>query len=339
MKKKRTVVIDGDLIAFQCSAAAEDRSILVTHEPTGVKKSFKNRTEFKKKMQERGKEITEDYHVEDVQEPESPAFCFKVIKQKIENIKRDLEADEVLIFAGEEDNFRAKLPLPSPYKGNRKNSLRPLLLTEAKSYLQRTHKAQKAFSQECDDEITIASYEALAKGHDAYLVTIDHDSFQTDGVHLVIGDKEPVLVPEIGFLTYEKGKEIKGLGLKYFMHQIASGDRTDNLMPYEVAKKLNSELSFGAKSSYDILNPLETGKEIIEAVLNLYQDWYKGDFTYTAWDGTEINADWKFMLELYYAALRMKRTKEDDLNPKHLFAKYGIEYENSKYREQIIIGR
>lgn len=331
-RKKRTVVIDGDLIAFQCSAAAEERSILVTHEPTGIKKSFKNRTEFKKKMQERGKEITDDYQVEDVQEAESPAFCFKVIKQKIENIKKDLEADEVLIFAGEENNFRAKLPLPTEYKSKRRDNIRPVLLSEAKSYLHRTHKASKSFGFESDDAVTIASYEAISKGRDAYLVTIDHDAFQTDGVYLCVKDKEPVLVPEIGFLTEEDNGDIKGLGLKFFCFQWIFGDRSDDYIPYELA-----EVRFGKKSAYNYLKDLETGKELLEAVINKYKEWYPEEFTYTSWDNKEIKADWRFMLELYYACARMKRTKEDDLNPKHLFAKYGIEYEVSKYREQIVI--
>lgn len=57
---KTVLVLDGDSIAYRCSAAAERRVITVTHEPTGKSKEFKHRTEFKKSMSEKGKEITED---------------------------------------------------------------------------------------------------------------------------------------------------------------------------------------------------------------------------------------------------------------------------------------
>ena len=54
---KRILLIDGDIIAYLCAAAAEERSILVTHRPTGITKSFKTRTAFKKVMKEKNKEI------------------------------------------------------------------------------------------------------------------------------------------------------------------------------------------------------------------------------------------------------------------------------------------
>ena len=60
---KKVLILDGDSIAYRCAAAGEQRSIEVTHKPTGIKKSFKHRTEFKKSMEERCKEITDDFYL------------------------------------------------------------------------------------------------------------------------------------------------------------------------------------------------------------------------------------------------------------------------------------
>ena len=60
MTKGRVLILDGDSIAYRCSAAGEERFIKVTHQPTGKEKIFKHRTEFKQLMFERGKEVTPD---------------------------------------------------------------------------------------------------------------------------------------------------------------------------------------------------------------------------------------------------------------------------------------
>ena len=75
---KKVLILDGDSIAFRCSAAGEERFIKVTHQPTMITKEFKHRTEFKEKMQARGKQITDDYIIEDCQEPEPISFVIIV---------------------------------------------------------------------------------------------------------------------------------------------------------------------------------------------------------------------------------------------------------------------
>lgn len=82
----KVLILDGDSIAYRCAAAGEERYIKVTHGPTKITKNFKHRTEFKEKMQERGKEITEDYSVEDCQDPEPISFVISTMKKHIDRI-------------------------------------------------------------------------------------------------------------------------------------------------------------------------------------------------------------------------------------------------------------
>ena len=109
---KRVLILDGDSIAYKCSAAGEQRSIEVLHKPSGICKSFKHRTEFKEAMQARGKEITEDYQITDKQDSEPLEYILSTCKRHIERIANLTNADDVVIFAGETWNFRNELPLP-----------------------------------------------------------------------------------------------------------------------------------------------------------------------------------------------------------------------------------
>jgi len=329
---KRILLIDGDIIAYLCAAAAEERSIVVTHKPSGITKSFKTRTEFKKVMKSKNKEITDDYEIEDHQEPESPSFCFKVIRQKIEKIIKQTNADEYEVYAEDANNFRLDLPLPAGdkkpsdgrYKGQREDILRPLLLKDAKDYLKRIHKAHKSIGHETDDTLSIRAYEELSKGNIPIVSTIDKDAYQGDGIYVYnFNDDKPevVQIPELGSLRY-KAPTVKGEGLKFLCFQWLWGDSSDNYHGYQLANT-----TFGAKSAYDLLVDLTTVKECLEVVIKKYKEWYPEPFEYQSWEDKTIKADWKFMLELYFKCCWMKRSVDDPSDPRELFNKYGVDYE------------
>lgn len=329
-KNKRIGLIDGDLLAYVCAAAAEERSIKVTHSPTGITKSFKNRTEFKEKMQSRGKEITEDYSIEDIQEAESPAFCFKVIRMKIEKYKRDLSLDEVEIWTDDINNFRLQLPLPSLYKGQRDEMIRPLLLKEAKGYLKRSQGAHSPDGCETDDVITYRAYEELSKGNLPVVISFDKDSMQCSGLE-IYNEKAEMLyvIPELGHLTYHKTKGVKGSGVKFLCLQWMWGDPSDNYHSAELAEE-----KFGAKSAFDILEPLESPKECIEAVVAKFKQWYPEPFVYKDWRGNQIKADWRSLLDLYFKCCYMKRSKDDPSDSNVFFHQYDVDPEKVKPYEK-----
>lgn len=319
---KRILIVDGDLLAYVCAAAAEERSILVTHKPTGINKSFKTRTAFKESMKKRNKEITDDYSIEDQQEAESPAFCFKVIRQKIEKLKKIAQADEVEVWCEDVDNFRLHLPLPSLYKGQRASMLRPLLLKDAKDYLRRTHNAQRSYGMETDDSVNIRAYEELEKGNIPIISSFDKDSTQADGIYILNENKKdpkPELMPELGELTFEKTKGVKGTGLKFLCFQWLWGDPSDNYKGSELANA-----GFGNKSAYDLLVDCQTVKECLEVVISKYKEWYPEPFEYKAWNAELVKADWKFLMRLYFKCAYMKRSRDDNSEPDWLFEKYGV---------------
>lgn len=320
---KRVLILDGDSIAYKCAAATETRNIKVIHVPTGKEKVFKHRTEFRELMKSKDKEINDDYVVVDEQHPEPIENTLSTIKHHIKRIQEATKADETLVFAGEQFNFRKDLLLPSEYKGNRKDTIRPVNLKEAKKYLHGVYKAVEAIGMETDDYCCIAAYDVLNRGDLPLLFRYEKDSDSFDGITVVeetdFGFEEYV-IPELGELNYNKGV-VKGKGLKFLCYQWIALDTADNYKASELSKT-----RFGAKSAYDVLNPCTSVKECLENVIATFKKLYPEDFEYTAWNGQVVQSNWRHMLELYFACAWMKRTHDDESNPAVLFNKYKVDY-------------
>jgi hypothetical protein len=317
---KTILLIDGDIVAFRSAAIAEERSIEVTHSPTGIKKSFKNRTEFKDSMKARGKEVTEDYAIADIQDAVSPAVCNHTIKNIINKFKADVQPDSVEIYVGGKNNFRDTLPLPTKYKNNRAG-IRPLLLADAKDYLKRSMGAKSIDGIETDDVLSYRGYEELAKGNKPVVATFDHDAQGHSGLWVYnFNDEkpEPKLIPNLGEI-YSKNNDFHGSGLKMLAGQIICGDRSDTYKAHELSK-----VKFGPSKVIKLLAPLQTEKAVLEAVVNQFKTFYPEEFVYTAWDGSEHKADWRSMLSMYFKCAMMYRTKDDPLDYKAFLNSYGV---------------
>lgn len=320
---EKIIIVDGDLWAFKCSAASEKRSILVTDKKRNIQKSFKHRREFKDLMKKHNKEITEDYVIEDIQDAEPLEFCLSTIKNKYQNLKEELETDNVVIFCGDSWNFRLDLPLPKKYKSNRSGDvLKPVHLSESKKYIKNVLKAKESVGYETDDSLCITAYDELSKGNQPIIHTIDKDAYSHNGVWLHNPDKdELILIPELGDIYIDKNNQVKGKGMKFFCAQWLYGDRADGYVPYEL-----SDLSFGAKAVYNLLSDVPDVTSCLKKVIEQFKIFYPKKFEYLDWNNELHEASWKNMLELYYACAWMKRSKTDDSLPHSLFDKYKVKY-------------
>lgn len=317
----RILILDGDSIAYRCAAAGEERSINVKHTPTGIVKSFKHRTEFKEQMLYKNKAITDDYIITDHQEPEPLEHVLATIKRHVERIVNEVNPDKLIIFAGEENNFRLSLSLPSKYKGQRSGSIRPVHLAEAKAYLSKKYNAEKAYGYEVDDACCIAAYDAIREGKEAVMYFYEKDQYQLDDVTLLYDQDEFVYqkVPVLGELHLEK-TAVKGLGLKFLAYQWVCSDPVDNYCAYELSK-----VRFGAKSAYNLLKDCMTEQEVILRVIDQFKKFYPDAFEYTDWQGNSIYADWKDMAAMYFRCAKMMRSKDDDLDFVKFCNKYGVQ--------------
>lgn len=322
---KTILYIDGDICAYQTAAACEKKTIVALHLPTGKSKPFKNKTELKKSLKEKGKELTSDYQIKEVQEAIPVEQCIKSLQQKVQNIVSAVEPDEYFVLVGGINNFRDKLPLPTKYKGGRKDILRPVHLKACLRYLKDAYRIPEIDGHEADDELSILGYTSIAKGCKSVIATQDKDANQGNGLWIYNENtKEPPwLVDELGELYLKldaKGaKTVKGSGLKFLCFQWIFGDTSDCYSPYEL-----STFPFGQISAYDRLEPCITVQECLEVVIKTFKDFYPEPFEYQCWQGLTHKANWYTMLELYFKCCWMKRSYEDPSDPLELFSKYGI---------------
>ena len=332
----KVTIIDADSVAYRSAAASEERLIKVTHIPTGKVKEFKNRTEFKTRLKEKGTlDQLDDYLVEDIQKPEPIANCLHTVKRQIEMISSVTEADDTIIVVGGKSSYREELPLPTKYKGNRDNMLRPVHLKEAKQYLINKFKAVEINGIESDDTVIVYAEQMKAQGHDVTIASIDKDSRQVQGFTIYDYSKEP----EQGFFgcshdtiqkIEKKGKPTKvtGTGIGFLAYQMLVGDKTDGYRPNDI-----SGIKFGDIGAYKALQDCKSPTEFLQVVKEQYKKWYPEPITYTAWDGKEYTKDWKEILDMYFKCCYMLRSEFDDADSRKFFLKYGVDLDKEDENE------
>lgn len=307
--------VDGDLVSYKASAASETRTIFVTNKETGACKEFDNRTTFKAWLKEHDKSL-DNYSIEDVQTPEPIENCLHTVKMMLKGIHEASGCKELKVVVQGEGNFRDDLLLPTKYKSNRSENQRPVHLAEARGYLIGKYKAEKADGWESDDVLASYAYEGFKSKKRIVQATIDKDANQCVGwLYNWQKMKEPVFVSGLGSID----KEGKGFGRKFLYFQCLVGDPSDCYKPTEL-----TTFKYGAASAYRDLGELSTDKECWQKMKELYQLWYPEPFTYTAWNGELVEADWMQMMQLYFDCAHMRRFEGDQLNVETTMVKLGI---------------
>ena len=326
MKKKTALLIDADLLVFRSCAVAETRTVEVTHIRTGEKRIFNTRTEFKDSLKAKGRKyIPERYSFVDIQTPEPLANALHTIKLQIKKWKDKFKPNVTRIFLGGKDNFRDSLPLPKQYKGNRADMLIPIHREDAKTYLVEQHGAEVIDGCETDDALIYTGYEYLEKGYDVIICSVDKDTNAYMGLKVYDfreDDNEPFLIPDLGYLEIvqkDKAKTVKGLGFLWYCLQCLQGDPTDHYRPFEAAG-----VSFGAIAAYNLLKDCKTKQEALEVVIQQYKKVYPEPFTFVDWQGIERTFYYLDFLQLYHKCVRMKETKDDNLDFIEFCQKQGV---------------
>lgn len=321
---KRAVLFDCDVLSYRAAAAAEERRVEVIHKKSGRTKVFKNRTEFKNFLKDIGFEYVEDaYQINDVQLPEDVSHPLHTLKLQIKKIEDTLWTDESYFFISGKNNFRDDLPLPTKYKSNRTDLLRPVLLKDCRQYLIDKYKAKVVNGCETDDALIYKGYELLNQGYEVIIVTNDKDANAYSGLNLynyTSENPEVIKIDGLGSLWIdEKTGKLKGQGMLWYCTQLLTGDNTDCFKPTEL-----TNVKFGEMSAYKLLKDCKSEQEALNLCAQQYQKWYPETFTYTSWQGRKIESDWKHMLNLYHQCCRMKETENDPLIAYDFFKRYGV---------------
>lgn len=325
MSKTRIALFDADIICFRSAAVSEKRSVVVTHIPSGKAKEFDTRTAFKDYL--KSKDIPfekEKYSFEDKQEEIDFNIACKITDALISDIQAKVWADESILYISGSNNFRNALALPTQYKGNRKDTIKPLLLSRIRKYVIKKYNAVVVDDHEVDDEVIIAGYEYQSKGYDVTIITNDKDSNAYSGLKLFDFTKEDaheVLIPSFGSLYLDDKKKVRGNGFLWFCFQWINGDITDCFKPSELAG-----VKFGDMSAYKLLVDCCHESEALQVVIQQYKEWYPKKFTYMDWEGITRKATYKDMMKMYFKCCRMKTTRDDILDCTDMMIAHGIKF-------------
>lgn len=217
------IIVDADPILYTAGAAAEQREhdIIWEDDKGGMHRSMlkEDPRAFVKQIKADGGKIVER---ELMIHPKPWPFCAMLVRSVVGGIRRRcetyLKTDKVeweLILSGE-GNFRNGIATVTPYKGSRKDKLKPHWYPNIRQYLIDSFDAIVVDGIEADDEVSIRMNEARSLGDKAILATIDKDLDQIEGVHWDY--KKHVMYN----VTHDDGQFL-------LYSQILSGDATDDI--------------------------------------------------------------------------------------------------------------
>lgn len=316
-----TIILDADYIKFAVAAVCEKRTILVTHKQSGRQKEFNNRTEFwGRGAKKDGGWLAEtnigktspwfpnDFDIEDRQTITEPLEnCLHSAKLMVEGVCKTFDTKKYKLFLGKGDSFRVGLSTIIKYKGNRDDSLRPLLLPDVEEYLVKKFKAEIVTHLEADDRCVMECY----KKDDHILVGVDKDYAGSPVLwhnpnHPEWGVQDG---NSIGELWLDDKKKVRGRGRLFMYFQIASSDKIDNY-----AANSASDIKWGEMSAYKELVDCNSDKKAFQKMSKIYRNLYPEPKVITGWRGDEFEIDWKYVLNENFNMAKMIRFEGDSVN-------------------------
>jgi hypothetical protein len=154
-------------------------------------------------------------------------------------------ADDFSTYLTGKENFRFDIAKSHPYKGNRKETEKPIYLYHCREYMIDKYNAVVSQGEEADDLISKAAAEL---GYHCVVASIDKDMLQLPCWHFNFGRNEWTKV------TPEEG-------LKFFYTQILTGDRADNIIGL---------YGIGPKKADKLLQNCNTEDDLWSAVVKAY---------------------------------------------------------------------
>ena len=267
-----------------------------------------------------------------------------MIYQNIKKIKLQYGITNVKLVMGSGDTFRNKLPTCRAYKGNRKETLRPLLLKKLRAWVLEELDAELAVPRadgeniEADDKIEYFGFEGYQHyrkhGWFSYVVlSSDKDSFNS-AKYLIDPDthsgkdnplKGTFKYPQamliqatdkcaggLSLVAKSGSKEVKGYGFKFLMYQAALGkDGADN---YDALSHLGQGLDFGSLSAYKVLKPCTTAKEALQVTINTFAELLPYGVQYETFDGIEKDVPTLEYMNTYFLVAYMTRSATDGMD-------------------------
>jgi hypothetical protein len=358
------IVFDYDFLIYEAASVAEERSIIATHKPTGIKREFDNRTKLyghhKKKSggwiaQENemaGNDYykAEDFEIEEVRKLrpfkiksiEGDSFITpldgakKILDDKVRAICAKLRTNDYYGYVGKGDVFRHTLATLLPYKGGRTDMQRPLLLDEMKRHVIDQHggilvyNEDPALNDEADDRFSMDVY----SGYKAWKQAGEDEIEQIVGVAI---DKDRKGTE--GW-TYNPNKDkepqlVTGFGSLWLDDKGEVEGNGRIWLYWQIAHgddtdgyvaNCFSDIKYAGKGAYNDLVDCKTDKEAFTKLVEIFKRMYPEKKTVTTFRG-EIEIDWLYVMQEMATMAFMKRWPGDKIDIKNVLDKLGVNYE------------
>ena len=362
-------VYDFDTPVWKACANMETKTIRVKHKTEDVVADMQNVTAFKGRssgkigegswlgMQNLDRELqglpawtVDDFEVEEVQTLKYDSYE-KTLEQakvqiflKLKQVRQQFGVPKIKVVLGQGDNFRHNLDLSRPYKGNRKETSRPLILKDIREWVLKDLDAEMAKPRydgenvEADDVVEYygnLGYQNYRKtGKFNYLVIASDKDAKNNPKLLVdpdthVGDNNPLkgkykfpqalLIEasdrscgDVEMVMKSDKADFKFYGFKGLLWQaFLSGDGADN---YNMLTHLGQNLNFGDKSAYTVLKPCTTAKEALQATIDTVAHILPWGAQYTNHKGEELDVDTMTLMNTYFLVAYMMRSDKDDMD-------------------------
>lgn len=346
-------VFDLDFIVY--SAACMTDNVTIEAHRNGKKKLFSGRKEFNDMLKDfntRNPDKAmkkEDFEIVEIVKAQPISYALRNIKARIEGIMEQLGANKCECYVGGASNFRDKLPLPVPYKGNRKEVRRPTHLSACKEYAVNILGAKSVFGREADDVVTQRAIQIRKQGAEAILIGEDKDAYGTYNIFTFNPKKdfEPFFIGDNpskwseGYLgevyKVDGTNNYKGYGLRWKAFQIATFDAADGYNFLDIArgnlvrlegitkKQAANRIKLDVVGLVSKLNSVDNEAELWKVLMEHAKGYYGTEpVEYLTHSGQVNRLDFLGILNLYYHCVHMRLSINDDNTFYSVLRKQGL---------------
>ena len=248
-------------------------------------------------------------------------------RHQVETLQKKASAEHVCVHltAGDSDKGgRYGIALQKPYQSNRRASAKPSRLESTRLFLRDVFPSQYWRTQEADDGLSQANWEAIQRGSRelSVIVSQDKDLLMCQGLRMDWNTHRLQDVCGYGQLRLSNGK-LTGHGEAMFWAQMLMGDSADTIqgLPkvaphladlYKPLQERNGEPVFrdkpincGPKMAYAILSGVDNSHDAYKIVSGLYKG-YDGNYKNYR---TGENVPWDKIFMSEAVLLWMRRTE------------------------------
>ncbi len=235
--------------------------------------------------------------------------CFKVINNIIRTVETKVKSKNYKWFLGGQGNFRKDVATILKYKGERPP--KPEHFDVTKDYALNVMKAKTIDNLEVDDVVSVNLYNDYLKNPNDPKVILVHEDKDLNGT---AGAHYNYSKDEFYYVTQEEADY-------FFAWQMLTGDLSvDNIqglpdvsLEFREKYELGNYKGCGKVTADKILSDLkgQSLKVLYNRVLEAYQSYYSDPYTYTSWDGKELQATPEEILDENCELLFMMRKKDE----------------------------